>query len=128
MSSFSCVSPIADRGKATFFVYPSGYTAIHAPSEPALCDKVCPDGYRNISTLRRNLLMEGQNVKLWNKNFVLIIIINFLVFMNHLMILSTFPFYIEYLGGSEAIAGFAAALFSIIAVICRPFIDRKSVV
>lgn len=66
--------------------------------------------------------MEGQNVKLWNKNFVLIIIINFLVFMNHLMILSTFPFYIEYLGGSEAIAGFAAALFSIIAVICRPFI------
>lgn len=66
--------------------------------------------------------MEGQNVKLWNKNFVLIIVINFLVFMNHLMILSTFPFYIEYLGGSEAVAGFAAALFSIIAVVCRPFI------
>lgn len=66
--------------------------------------------------------MEDQNVKLWNKNFVLIIVINFLVFMNHLMILSTFPFYIEYLGGSEAISGLAAALFSIIAVVCRPFI------
>ncbi len=66
--------------------------------------------------------MEGPQVKLWNKNFILIIIINFLVFLNHLMILSTFPFYIEYLGGSEAVAGFAAALFSIIAVICRPFI------
>lgn len=66
--------------------------------------------------------MEDQSVKLWNKNFVLIIVINFLVFMNHLMILSTFPFYIEYLGGSEAIAGFAAALFSIIAVVCCPFI------
>ncbi|MFQ7307498.1 MAG: MFS transporter [Mediterraneibacter sp.] len=33
-----------------------------------------------------------------------------------------FPFYIEYLGGSEAVAGFAAALFSIIAVVFRPFI------
>lgn len=66
--------------------------------------------------------MKNQEVKLWNKDFVLIIIINFLVFMNHLMILSTFPFYIEYLGASEAVAGMAAALFSIIAVVCRPFI------
>ncbi len=38
------------------------------------------------------------------------------------MILSTFPFYIEFLGGSEAVAGLAAALFSIIAVVFRPFI------
>ena len=60
--------------------------------------------------------------KLWSKNLVLIILINFLVFMNHLMILATFPFYIEYLGGSEAISGLAAALFSIVAVLCRPFI------
>lgn len=64
----------------------------------------------------------SQTVKLWSKDFVLIIVINFLVFMNHLMILSTFPFYIEYLGGSEAVAGLAAALFSIVAVVCRPFI------
>lgn len=66
--------------------------------------------------------MQSQQVKLWNKDFILIIVINFLVFMNHLMILSTFPFYIEYLGGSEAVAGYAAALFSIIAVVFRPFI------
>lgn len=66
--------------------------------------------------------MEQPQVKLWNKNFIFIIIINFLVFLNHLMILSTFPFYIEYLGGSEAVAGAAAALFSIVAVLCRPFI------
>lgn len=60
--------------------------------------------------------------RLWSKNFILIILINFLVFLNHLMILSTFPFYIERLGGSEAAAGLAAALFSIVAVLCRPFI------
>lgn len=66
--------------------------------------------------------MEEKPVKLWTKDFTLIIIINFLVFMNHLMILSTFPFYIEYLGGSETVAGLAAALFSIVAVVCRPVI------
>lgn len=67
-------------------------------------------------------LKNGQGPKLWTKDFVLIIIINFLVFMNHIMILSTFPFYIETLGGTAAIAGLAATLFSFIAVICRPFI------
>ena len=66
--------------------------------------------------------MRETSVRLWTKDFVLILLINFLVFMNHLMILSTFPFYIEYLGGSERIAGFAAALFSIVAVLCRPVI------
>ena len=40
--------------------------------------------------------------KLWSRNFVLIIVINFLVFMNHIMLLSTFPFYIEGLGGGIA--------------------------
>ena len=42
-----------------------------------------------------------QEEKLFRKDFVFIIIINFLVFLNHLAILATFPFYIEALGGSE---------------------------
>ena len=50
--------------------------------------------------------------KLWSRNFVLIIVINFLVCMNHIMLLSTFPFYIESLGGSEALAGLEPALQS----------------
>lgn len=66
--------------------------------------------------------MHQPSVELWTTDFILILLINFLVFMNHLMILSTFPFYIEYLGGSERIAGLAAALFSIVAVLCRPVI------
>jgi MFS family permease len=62
------------------------------------------------------------NEKLWSLSFVLIIGINFLVFINHIMVLSTFPFYIESLGGSEALAGLAATIFSFVAVLCRPFI------
>lgn len=66
--------------------------------------------------------MNLQQEKLWTKNFVLIMIINFFVFLNHLMLLSTFPFYIEYLNGTEAIAGVAAAAFALVAVVVRPFI------
>jgi MFS family permease len=59
---------------------------------------------------------------LWTKNFIFIVLINFLVFMNHIMVLSTFPFYVESLGGNAALAGTAAFLFSLIAVVFRPFV------
>ena len=66
--------------------------------------------------------MNNEKPRLWTRNFVLIIVINFLVFMNHIMLLSTFPVYIESLGGSEALAGLAATLFSLVAVLCRPVV------
>ena len=66
--------------------------------------------------------MNNEKPRLWTRNFVLIIVINFLVFINHIMLLSTFPFYIESLGGSEALAGLAATLFSLVAVLCRPVV------
>lgn len=62
------------------------------------------------------------NDKLWNKNFIIIIIINFLVFLNHLMVLSTFPFFISYLGYGESISGLCVAVFCFISVICRPLV------
>jgi len=60
--------------------------------------------------------------KLWSRNFIFIILINFFVFMNHIMTLTTFPFFIQKLGGSDSLAGTAALLFSLVAVVCRPFI------
>ena len=33
--------------------------------------------------------MNNEKPRLWTRNFVLIIVINFLVFMNHIMLLST---------------------------------------
>lgn len=76
-----------------------------------------------------------QNDKVWTKNFLLIIIINFLVFMNHIVILSTFPMFLEQvLGLNAAMAGLAAFGFSAVAVVLRPVIGwmldcgrRKSV-
>lgn len=63
-----------------------------------------------------------ENNKLWSKNFVLIIIINFLVFLNHLMVLSAFPLFITSSKafaeiGSDTIAGACATVFSLIGVV-----------
>lgn len=60
--------------------------------------------------------------KLWTRDLVLIILVNLCVFTNHIMSLSTFPFYIQSLGGSETIAGICAAAFAFVAVIIRPFV------
>lgn len=64
-----------------------------------------------------------KEIKLWNKDFIIIIIINFLVFLNHLMVLSTFPMFIKnVLGGSDSISGACVTLFCVIGVLCRPVV------
>lgn len=60
--------------------------------------------------------------KLWTRDLVLIILVNLCVFTNHIMSLSTFPFFIKGLGGTEALAGMCAAFFCLVAVIVRPFV------
>lgn len=63
------------------------------------------------------------NTKLWTKNFIIIILINFFVFLNHLMVLSTFPIFVsEVLKKSDSIAGMCATAFSLVAVVCRPLV------
>lgn len=61
-------------------------------------------------------------VRLWTRDLVLIILVNLCVFTNHIMSLSTFPFYVQSLGGTEAISGACAAFFCLVAVVCRPFV------
>ncbi len=71
---------------------------------------------------RRDATAATAQPKLWTRDLVLIILVNLCVFTNHIMSLSTFPFYIKALGGTEALAGVCAAAFSFIAVVIRPFV------
>lgn len=68
--------------------------------------------------------------QLWTKNFIFMCVINLVMFIGFHMLVSTFPFYIEYLGGDEAIAGLAGGLFSVSSLFMRPFVgwmlDNKS--
>ncbi|MCC8141231.1 MAG: MFS transporter [Lachnospiraceae bacterium] len=65
---------------------------------------------------------ETPKEQLWSKNFVIVIFLNFVAFLTHLMVLSTFPFFVSFLGYSEGVAGMCAALFAVVAVISRAFI------
>ncbi len=60
--------------------------------------------------------------RLWTKDFTIVTLLNFFAFLTHMMILSTFPFLVSFLGYSETITGICAAMFSVVAVIARIFI------
>ncbi len=60
--------------------------------------------------------------RLWTKDFAITTLLNFFAFLTHMMVLSTFPFLVNYLGYSETITGLCAALFAVVAVISRFFI------
>ncbi len=60
--------------------------------------------------------------KLWNRRFVLICLINLFLFLGFHMLVATFPFFVQTLGGDEATAGLAAWLFCLSAVFLRPLI------
>lgn len=64
--------------------------------------------------------MHSTGTKLWTAEFISITIINLLMFLSFHMLISTFPFYINFLGGDEAIAGLTAGLFAIASVLVRP--------
>ncbi|GIN84238.1 hypothetical protein J6TS2_06240 [Heyndrickxia sporothermodurans] len=62
------------------------------------------------------------NQPLWTKSFTLLVIANLFVFMGFQMLIPTIPPYIQSLGASGFEIGLATSLFSIGAVIIRPFI------
>jgi predicted MFS family arabinose efflux permease len=60
--------------------------------------------------------------RLWTKSFIMLMVGNLFVFMSFQMLLPTLPPYIKSIGASGLEIGLVTALFSIGAVISRPFI------
>ncbi len=60
--------------------------------------------------------------RLWTKDFTIVTLLNFFAFLTHMMVLSTFPFLVSFLGYSETVSGICATMFSVVAVISRIFI------
>ncbi len=60
--------------------------------------------------------------KLWTGSFIKICLVNFFIFVNFHALLPTFPFFVTYLGGDAITIGVATALFSIAAIVSRPFV------
>jgi MFS family permease len=68
--------------------------------------------------------------KIWTRPFILILAVSFLLFLSMYMLLPTLPIYAQTLGANETIAGTIVGLFTISAVLVRPFfgnlLDRRS--
>lgn len=62
--------------------------------------------------------------KLWTNNFILITIVNLLLFFGFQIILATLPLQIKDLGGTDAIVGWISGAATIASLIVRPFAGR----
>ncbi|HVJ48824.1 MFS transporter [Desulfitobacterium sp.] len=62
--------------------------------------------------------------KLWSRNFVMLILLNFAMFMGFQILMPILPVYARALGGGETSAGLVVGIFTISAVVVRPFIGR----
>ena len=60
--------------------------------------------------------------RLWTKSFIMLMVGNLFVFMSFQMLIPTLPPYIKSIGASGLEIGLVTALFSIGAVLIRPFI------
>lgn len=63
---------------------------------------------------------QGSN-KIWSKDFSLIVMANFFIFLGFQMTLPTIPLFIEHLGGNDQLIGLVVGIFTFSALIIRPF-------
>lgn len=59
--------------------------------------------------------------RIWTRDFILICIANFLIFLGFQMTLPTISLYVKELGGSDQLIGFVVGIFTFSALLIRPF-------
>ncbi|MFD2045311.1 MFS transporter [Ornithinibacillus salinisoli] len=59
--------------------------------------------------------------KIWSRDFVLICLANFFIFLGFQMTLPTLPLFVKELGGSDQLIGIVVGIFTFSALIIRPF-------
>ena len=62
-----------------------------------------------------------QQDRIWTKDFILICIANFFIFLGFQMTLPTIPLFVEHLGGSERLIGLVVGVFTFSALLLRPY-------
>ncbi|KON88266.1 MFS transporter [Sporosarcina globispora] len=59
--------------------------------------------------------------KIWSRDFVLILMSNFFIFLGFQMTLPTIPLFVEKLGGNDQLIGMVVGIFTFSALLLRPF-------
>ena len=62
--------------------------------------------------------------KIWTKDFILIVMANFFVFLGFQMTLPTIPLFVDNLGGNDQMIGLVIGLFTFSALLLRPYAGR----
>jgi MFS family permease len=70
-----------------------------------------------------SLVKEGPNTsdKIWTRDFILICLANFFIFLGFQMTLPTIPLFVEHLGGNDQLIGFVVGIFTFSALLIRPY-------
>ncbi|MBE3570455.1 MAG: MFS transporter [Bacillales bacterium] len=64
--------------------------------------------------------LEKENEKIWTRDFVLICVSNFFVFLSFQMTLPTIPLFVKHLGGNDQLIGLVVGIFTFSALLIRP--------
>jgi len=62
--------------------------------------------------------------RIWTKDFIFICIANFFVFIGFQMTLPTLPLFVEKLGGSDQLIGMVVSIFTLSALLIRPWVGH----
>lgn len=73
-----------------------------------------------MSLNNEDLQMKSGKEKIWTKDFVLICLANFFIFLGFQMTLPTIPLFVEHLGGNDQLIGFVVGIFTFSALLLRP--------
>lgn len=63
---------------------------------------------------------ENSKERIWTRDFVLIMLANFFIFLGFQMTLPTIPLFVEHLGGNDQLIGFVVGIFTFSALLVRP--------
>nr|WP_144919473.1 MFS transporter [Paenibacillus bovis] len=66
-------------------------------------------------------LQEESSDRIWTKDFILIVMSNFFIFLGFQMTLPTLPLFVEKLGGNDQLIGIVVGIFTFSALLIRPF-------
>ena len=67
---------------------------------------------------------QAGKLPLWTRDFILLCLVNLTLFISFQMLLPTLPVYVKELGGTETAVGLIIGIFTISAVLVRPYIGR----
>src|SRR5690606_38276869 len=63
--------------------------------------------------------------KIWTRDFTLICLSNFFIFLGFQMTLPTIPLFVEHLGGNDQLIGLVVGIFTFSALLIRPYAGHQ---